>query len=74
MLRISKEQVARNLAGKIPIAEDKTPLQALNILVHGWLKFRKYGKKYRDKLYHRDWFFITEVHDLSEYAQCDLTQ
>ena len=67
MLRISKEQVARNLAGKIPIADDKTPLQALNILVHGWLKFRKYGKKYRDKLYHRDWFFITEVHDLSEY-------
>ena len=50
MLRISKEQVALNLAGKVPIADDKTPIQALNILVHGWLKFRKYGKKYRDKL------------------------
>ncbi len=74
MLRISKEQVARNLAGKVPIADDKTPMQALNILVHGWLKFRKYGKRYRNKLYNRDWFYITEVHDFSDYAQCDLTQ
>ena len=74
MLRISKEQVARNLACKVPIADDKTPIQALNILVHGWLRFRKYGHKYRNKLYNRDWFYITEVHDLSEYAQYDLTQ
>ena len=74
MQRLSKEQVARNLARKVPIADDKTPMEALNILVHGWLKFRKYGKKYRNKLYNRNWFFIVEVHDLSEYAQYDLTE
>jgi len=71
MKRISKEQLARNLEELTGIEDGK---EGLNTLIYGWLRFRKYGKKYRDKLYHRDWFFITEVHDLSEYAQCDLTQ
>ena len=74
MLRISKEQVARNLANKVPIADDKTPLQALNILVHGWLKYRKYGKKYYFAIHNRDFLYITEIHDLSSYAGCDLSQ
>ena len=74
MLRICKEQVARNLANKVPIADDKTPIQALNILVHGWLKYRKYGKKYYFAIHNRDFLYITEVHDLSNYAGCDLSQ
>ena len=74
MLRISKEQVARNLANKVPIADDKTPTQALDILVYGWLKYRKYGKKYYFAIHNRDFLYITEVHDLSSYAGCDLSQ
>ena len=71
MLRISKEQVARNLERAIGA---DVGMQGLNTLIHGWLKFRKYGSKYRDKLYHRDWLYISEVMDLSDYAQVDLTQ
>ena len=71
MLRISKEQLARNLGRAIGA---DVGLQGLNTLIHGWLKFRKYGHKYRNKLYNRDWLYITEVYDLSEYAQYDLTQ
>ena len=71
MLRISKEQLARNLGRAIG---DDVGLHGLNTLIHGWLKFRKYGHKYRNKLYNRDWLYITEVYDLSEYAQYDLTQ
>ena len=71
MLRISKEQLARNLGRAIGA---NVGLQGLNTLIHGWLKFRKYGHKYRNKLYNRDWLYITEVYDLSEYAQYDLTQ
>ena len=74
MLRISKEQLARNLARQVPIADDKTPKEALETLIYGWLKFRKYGHKYRNKLYNRDWLFITEILDLSDYAGCDLAK
>ena len=74
MLRISKEQVARNLANKVPIADDKTPTQALDILVLGWLKYRKYGKKYYFAIHNRDFLYITEIQDLSNYAGCDLSQ
>ena len=35
---------------------------------------RKYGHKYREALRHREWMYITEVMDLSEYAQCDLAK
>ena len=31
------------------------------------------GAKYRHALEARDWLYITEVMDLSEYAGCDLT-
>ena len=66
---MSKAQVARNLGRAIGA---DVGIAGLNTLIHGWLKWRKYGHKYRDKLYHRDWLFITEVMDLSEYAQYDL--
>ena len=71
MLRISKDQLADNLGRAIGADVGK---DGLNTLIHGWLKFRKYGHKYRNKLYNRDWLYITEVYDLSEYAQYDLTQ
>jgi hypothetical protein len=45
----------------------------LNTLLYGWKKFRKFGAKYRHALEARDWLYITEVIDLSEYAGCNLT-
>ena len=67
-------QLARNLARHVPIADDKTPIQGLNILIHGWLKYRKYGKKYYFAIHNRDFLFISEVHDLSTYAGYDLSK
>ena len=72
MLRISKTELAQRLEERVECAQGG--MAGLNILIHGWLKFRKYGSKYRDKLYHRDWLYISEVIDLSDYAQVDLTQ
>lgn len=74
MQRISKTQLARNLAKHVPIADDKTPIQGLNILIHGWLKHRKYGHSYREAIRHRDWLYITEIMDLSTYAGYDLSK
>ena len=71
MERITKEQLARNLERVAGIADGTA---GLNILIFGWLNFRKYGNKYREALRHRDWFYITEVMDLSDYAQCDLSK
>ena len=71
MLRISKEQLARNLGRAIGA---DVGLQGLNTLIHGWLKFRKYGKKYYFAIHNRDFLYITEVRDLSEYAGYDLSQ
>ncbi|MBO4689719.1 MAG: hypothetical protein J5621_02475 [Paludibacteraceae bacterium] len=70
MQRITKSQLALNLNRAIAA---EVGLPGLNILIFGWLKHRHYGHQYRDKLYHRDWLFITEVMDLSEYAQYDLS-
>ena len=71
MLRISKEQLARNLGRAIGA---DVGMQGLNTLIHGWLKFRKYGKKYYFAIHNRDFLYITEVRDLSEYAGYDLSQ
>ena len=49
-------------------------MQGLNTLIHGWLRFRKYGKKYYFAIHNRDFLYITEVRDLSEYAGCDMSQ
>ena len=69
MQRVSKSELARRADKARGVTRG---IEGLNILIHGWLNFRKYGQKYREALRHRDWLYITEVMDLSEYAQCDL--
>ena len=71
MQRISKKELARRLQRVTGIQDG---MAGLNILIHGWLNFRKYGDKYREALRHREWMYITEVTDFSEYAQCDLAK
>ena len=70
MKRISKAELAERLERAIGA---KVGMTGLNTLLYGWKKFRKYGAKYRHALEARDWLYITEVMDLSEYAGCDLT-
>ena len=70
MKRISKEQLARNLSRAI---EEEVGMTGLQTMIYGWLKYRKYGKKYRHAIHARDYLFITEVQDLSEYAGYDLS-
>ena len=70
MKRISKADLAARLERAIGA---KVGMKGLNTLLYGWKKFRKYGAKYRHALEARDWLYITEVMDLSEYAGCDLT-
>lgn len=72
MMRISKEQLARNLERQKECAYGGKA--GLNVLICGWLNYRKYGQKYREVIWHRKWLFITEVMDLSEYAGCDLAK
>ena len=71
MKRISKEELAARLERAIGA---KVGMAGLNTLLYGWKKFRKYGVRYLDALKHREWLYITEVMDLSEYAGYDLTQ
>ncbi len=71
MKRISKEELAARLERAIGA---KVGITGLNTLLYGWKKFRKYGARYLDALKHREWLYITEVMDLSEYAGYDLTQ
>jgi len=70
MERISKKQLAQNLERAIRSA---VGLNGLNTLIYGWLRRRKYGKKYRKVIANRDWLYIVEVQDLSEYAGYDLS-
>lgn len=65
MLRISKKELARRLDAALG---EKVGMEGLNTLLYGWKKYRKYGKKYLDALKHRDWFYIVEVMDISDYA------
>jgi hypothetical protein len=71
MKRISKEELAVRLERAIGAA---VGMAGLNTLLYGWKKFRKYGARYLDALKHREWLYITEVMDLSEYAGYDLTR
>ena len=71
MQKISKEELVRNLSQAIDMDVGK---RGLNILMHGWKKYRHYGAKYRHALSARKYLFITEVLDLSEYAGYDLTK
>ena len=70
MPHVSKEELLSRLELAI---EAKVGIEGLNTLLYGWRKFRKFGAKYLDALKHRDWFYITEVMDLSDYAGYDLT-
>lgn len=70
-MKISKEQLARNLNRAIGA---EVGIEGLNTLIYGWLNYRKYGHKYRNKLYNRDWMYMTEIMDLSEYAGYDLSK
>ena len=70
MPHVSKEELLSRLELAI---EAKVGIEGLNTLLYGWKKFRKFGAKYLDALKHRDWFYITEVMDLSDYAGYDLT-
>ena len=71
MLRITKKELVRRLEKAIRYP---CGMEGLNTLIYGWLVQRKYGHKYRNKLYNRDWLFIVEATDLSQYAGVDLTQ
>ena len=70
MERISKKQLARNLSKTI---DEDVGLKGLNTLIYGWLRWRKYGRKYRKVIGNRKWLYIVEVQDLSEYAGYDLS-
>jgi hypothetical protein len=70
MPHVSKEE----LLSRLELAIDaKVGIEGLNTLLYGWKKFRKFGAQYLDALKHRNWFYITEVMDLSDYAGYDLT-
>ncbi len=70
MKRISKEELARRLACAVGLEDGK---EGLGILIYGWFHYRRYGKRYRKAVYNRDWLYIVEVQDLSEYVGYDLT-
>ena len=70
MQQISKEELAVRLERAIGA---KVGIEGLNTLLYGWKKYRKYGAKYLDALKHRDWMYIVEVQDFSEYAGYSLS-
>lgn len=70
MRRISKEELVQRLDAALGQAVGE---EGLDILLYGWKKFRHYGARYCDALKHRDWLYIVEVIDLSEYAGYDLS-
>ena len=71
MIKISKKQLAANLESAI-LAD--VGMKGLLVLLYGWLHFRKYGKKYCHALCARNYLFVTEVQDFSDYAGYDLTK
>ena len=71
MPRITKAELAERLDAAIGA---EVGMDGLDILLYGWKKFRKYGRRYLDALKHRNWLYIVEVQDLSEYAGVDLTK
>ena len=72
MKRITKSELALRLEQRVICARGGKA--GLNILIHGWFNFMKYGKKYREAVYHRKWLYITEVQELSDYSGVDLTK
>ena len=71
MERISKHELCASLNRAL---QSDVGIKGLNILIHGWLKHRRYGHSYYEALRHREWLYVTEVQDLSEYAGYDLSK
>jgi len=71
MKKITKQELAEALGCAIG---REVGMQGLNVLIHGWLRFRRYGTQYRHAIHARDWLYMTEVMELSDYAGCDLTK
>ena len=71
MERISKQELCASLNRAL---QSDVGIKGLNILIHGWLKHRRYGHSYYEALRHREWLYVTEVQDLSEYAGYDLSK
>ena len=71
MQRISKAELVQRLEA---ILGAPVGMKGLNILLYGWKKARKYGATYCQVLTNRDWMYITEVLDFSEYAGDDLSK
>ena len=71
MPRISKEDLVRRLEA---ILGETVGLKGLNILLYGWKNARRYGAVYCQVLTNRNWMYIIEVMDFSEYAGYDLSK
>ena len=69
MERISKAELALRLSRAINYPVD---IQGVNTLLYGWRVHRKFGKKYTKALLNRDWLYITEVLDFSDYVGYNL--
>lgn len=71
MLHISKVELVQRLDAALgqPVG-----MAGLNILLYGWKKKRRYGAKYLDALKHREWLYIVEVADFSEYIGYNLAK
>ena len=69
MERITKSRLALTLDNAI---RTSVGIRGLNTLIYGWLNLRHYGPKYRNAIYNRDWLYVSEVQDLSDYAGYDL--
>ena len=70
MERVTKDELAQRLASSTECAEGGK--EGLETLIYGWLKWRKYGKKYRHAVHARDFLYAVEIAELSNYAGCDL--
>ena len=75
MEKKTRAELACNLDRQTAHIPGEPPgIRGLNILINGWLNCRQYGKKYRKAVANRDWLYITEVRDLSDYAGYDLSK
>ena len=70
MLKIPKSQLVTSLNRYL---EKEVGMDGFLILLYGWFHYRNYGDKYRHAVHARDWLYITEVQDLSDYAGYDLS-
>lgn len=71
MQKISKQELVQRLDAAVG---QQVGAKGLDILLYGWKKFRRYGSRYLDALKHRDWLYIVEVMDFSDYAGYNLTK